>query len=99
MTDRVELVRKLRALVAGDDDVPILDTISEAADYIEALNSTEGPTDAALHLADEMDGLIPYLANHSWRVDRLVDAVRAVRDASKANTEGVVLQSGDGAGR
>lgn len=35
--------------------------------------------EAASHLADEMDGLLPYLASHSWRLDRLHDAVAKVR--------------------
>lgn len=34
---------------------------------------------AASHLADEMDGLLPYLASHNWRLDRLYKAVSDVR--------------------
>jgi hypothetical protein len=30
-------------------------------------------------LADELDGLLPYLASHNWRLDRLYDAIAKAR--------------------
>ncbi len=36
---------------------------------------------AAANLADEMEGLLPYLESHHFKTGALADAVQAVRDA------------------